>query len=225
MPAPQLKPEVPAYGQKALDDLKLLPGGTHFICEAHQKKTSVVQKDYHHKIPQEAGGSDSAENIAILCTGCHQLIHRLAMMLSSFKSKTKQSPFEVAREYAHEINEPNSEAVVLKLLEFAQLVAQYRVMKADKAIAPIDGGIVSGDMPNEFKIAFKQISKEIKRGDGRSIGMSNLTTVAILNIVSKHRPELREKADAFLHEQVFMSTGRTAKPYIDNTEEFDDTAL
>jgi hypothetical protein len=33
------------------------------------------------------------------------------------------------------------------------------------------------------------------------------------------------KADAFLHEQVFMSTGRTAKPYIDNTEEFDDTAL
>lgn len=225
MPAPSFKPEVPAYGQKALDDLKLLPGKKHFICEAHLLRTSVVQKDYHHKVPQEAGGSDSAENIAILCSGCHQLIHRLAMMLSSFKSTSKDSPFEVATEYARSINEKNATDAVIKLLEFAQLVAQYRVLKADKMIAPPDAGITTVDIPNNLKVAFKQIAKDIKRGDGRSIGMSNLATVGVLNMIGTHRPELKEEADAFMHDFIFMSSGKTAKPYVDNTEDFDDVAI
>lgn len=221
---PHLKPEVAAYGLAALDDVKLLPGKTHFICEGHLLKTSVVQKDYHHKVPQEAGGSDSHENIAAMCTGCHQLVHRLAMMLSSFKG-SKHSPFDVAMEYAVTINKEQANRVVAALLMFAQLVAQYRVMKADNKIATPDGGIVSADMPHKFKVAYKQIARDIKRGDGRSIGMSNLATLSILNTVATHFPDLKEEIDLFVHSQLLASTGKAPTKQSYEDDDYGETFL
>lgn len=228
MATPKFKSEVPEYGQAALWNVKALPGGTHFICEAHLLRCQKIQRAMHHRIPQEAGdeSSDSAENIAVLCTGCHDTLHRIAVIMSSIKAKTKQSPYDIALEYAKSLNEPQMHEVAANLLMFAQLVAQYRVLKADRTIAGADGNVMIEDIPRDFFIAFKQISKEIKRGDGRPIGMSNLATLFVLEATAKHRPELRVAIDDHIHQRIILSNGKKpTRPAQQEEESFDEISL
>ena len=213
MPVPNFRSEVPQYGQAALDKIKMLPGGTHFVCEAHLLKCVKAQRAFHHRIPQEAGDESSHDdsNIAILCDGCHAMIHRLSVMLSSLSQKSKQSPFEIATEYARQVNLTKFNEVTSNLLMAAQLVAQYRVLKADHAIAGRDGTIMVEGIPRDFFLAFKAVSREIKRGDGKPIGMANLAMLSVLEIAAKHRPELRTQIDDYIHQNVIMSQGHAPR--------------
>lgn len=188
--------ELDELTRRQLDQLKLLPSG-NFKCECHLLETEFSSLDRHHAIPQEVGGLDTAENVKYLCVGCHQLLHRLALKLMSTKAH-KSTPLDDATAYAKRVNSANVSAVVANLLMFANLVVQYKVLKADKALAPPEGVIVAGEMPNKYKALYKQISWEIKRGDGRGIGMANLTTLLIMRTVAEHRPELKREINSWI---------------------------
>jgi len=141
-------------------------------------------------------------------------------MMTSLKAKSKQSPYEIALEYANQVNKARANEAAANLLMFAQVVAQYRVLKADNAIAGNDGTLIVEDIPRDFHIAFKQISKEIKRGDGRAIGMANLAMLAILEITAKHRPGLRDAITKYIHSNIITSSGYV--PKVTRHEEPDD---
>lgn len=224
MPIPKLSPEVPKYGQDSLWKAKSLPGFTHFICEIHLLKCSKIQSDFHHKIPQEAGdeSSHSIENIALLCTGCHDMVHRVAVQMSSIKATSKRSPYEIALEYAQSLNPAQVHEVASNLLQLAQLVAQYRVLKADNTIAGSDGNIMIEGIPRDLFLAFKQISTEVKVGDGRAIGMAKLGMLAVLEITAKHRPELRKSADAYIQQYIIKSSGKPSKQPTNTFDDFDE---
>lgn len=187
--------------RRELDAAKLLPNGS-FLCDVHLLEVEYASLDRHHRIPEECGGPTTIENMAYLCTGCHQLLHRLAVMMMASKAKTKKSPLESAESYAQRINPKDKQAVVVNILMLAQLVTMYKIQKAENVLAPPDASIMLADMPNEFKVAFKQIAWEIKRGDGRGIGMANLGTMAVLQLVAKHRPELKTTVDTWISRNI-----------------------
>ncbi len=187
--------------KRQLDKAKLLPNG-NFVCECHLLEVEYASLDRHHEIPEEVGGLMTPENMKYLCSSCHQLLHRLALMLMATKAVSKRSPLETAVSYARRMNKARESEVVVNLLRLAQMVAHYKTMKAEHDIAPPDGAIVVADMPNEFKVLFKQIAWEIKRGDGRGIGMANLGAMAILELVAKHRPEKRQQIDTWIQHNV-----------------------
>jgi hypothetical protein len=187
--------------RRELDAAKLLSNG-NFLCDCHALEVEYASLDRHHRVPEECGGPTTVDNMAYLCTGCHQLLHRLALMMMASKAKTKKSPLEAAESYAQRVNPSNRQIVVVNLLTLAQLVTMYKIQKSENEIAPPDSGIVLADMPNEFKQVFKQIAWEIKRGDGRGIGMANLGTLAVLQLVSTHRPELKETIDTWIGKNI-----------------------
>ena len=218
------KSEVADYTRRAsLDRVKLLPGGAAFVCESCLITCVQALLDYHHRIPQEAGGPDSEDNIAALCVGCHQFIHRLAMRLVSAKAQ-KQTPLTLAQQYAAQVNKPQAAQVVTNILMFAQLVAAYKVQKADNAIAPPDGAIMVAEMPNEFKALFKQIAWEIKRGDGRGIGMGNLAAIAVTQLIAKHRPELKDRLDIWVRDNILYPV-EAAKQTWQALDEYEELSL
>lgn len=199
-----------------LDRAKLLPN-RNFICECHLMEVEYASLDRHHAIPEEVGGLTTVENMKYLCTSCHQLLHRLALQLMATKSKTKKSPLETAESYARRMNPDNMSQVVINLLTFAQLVAQYKTQKAENQIAPPDATLQLGEMPFEYKMLYKQIAWEIKRGDGRGIGMANLGTMAILQLVARHRPEKKEEIDTWIQNNI-LYIQPMAKPIWQNID-------
>lgn len=193
--------ELDEVTRRRLDQLKLLPNGS-FICECHLLEVEFASLDRHHAIPQECGGLNTPENMKYLCSGCHQLLHRLALQMMATKAVKKKSPLEAAESYARRINPDNMSAVVANLLTLAQLVTMYKTQKAENMLAPPDATIAPMEMPNEFKQLFKQIAWEVKRGDGRGIGMAGLSTMAILQFVARHRPEKKSDIDTWIHNNI-----------------------
>jgi hypothetical protein len=215
---------LPEQARNAIDAVKLLPGGASFICELHFKECSIVELDRHHKIPQECGGPTNVENMLYGCSGCHQFMHRIAIRLTSMKAH-KLTPLELVQQYARRVNPKRESEVVSAILVSAQLVAAYRTQKADHALAPPDISIAAAEIPKELHSQFKQISREIKRGDGRPIGMANLVAISILEFTAKHRPETREAADRHIQEKI-LGIAPIARPVIDrNVETFEEEVM
>ena len=187
--------------RRELDAAKLLPNGS-FICDVHLLEVEYASLDRHHRIPEECGGPTTIENMAYLCTGCHQLLHRLAVMMMTSKAKTKKSPLASAESYAQRINPKDMKSVVVNILTLAQLVTLYKIQKSENTIAPPDAAIVLADMPNLFKQAFKEVAWEIKRGDGRGIGMANLGTLALLKLLAVHRPGLSSEINTWISRNI-----------------------
>ena len=211
--------------RRSIDAVKLLPGGASFICELHLIECSTVELDRHHRVPEECGGPTNVENMLYACSGCHQFMHRIAIQLGSSKAK-KLSPLEATTLYAKRMNLERYREVINNIIACAQLVAAYRTQKNDHAIAPPDIATAAAEIPKEFQALFKQISKEIKRGDGRPIGMANLLALAELEIVAKHRPELRSKIDQHIRSRILFVDGVRKPTFKTNVDDdFDEVQL
>lgn len=170
--------------------------GGRFTCEVCGRNYSLTALDEHHKIPQEIGGPDSEENIAALCNGCHQTLHRIAFDLVSL-SKKKRSAQEEAADYLTALQVEDVGACTARLLELAVYLAQAKTRKKDKALAAQDGDVTI-ELPQRYKALLIQAGKEVKDGAGKRLGMKGIVTLAALDYLKRRHPELKTEIDEYI---------------------------
>lgn len=205
-------PHRPALGRKTILEY---PNG-RFVCYCCESEFGLTALDEHHKIPQEIGGSDDPTNIASLCNGCHQTLHRLGFQLVSVKSKAK-SALEVAEDYASSVRHRDPKAMATRLLELAVLQAQAKTLKASGAVAPPDGEIIVSNFPAKYKALLIQAGKEVKDSRGRRLGMNNIVAVAALDYLAKRHPELEKEMREWSMQNLFYglrTPARTLTPAV-----------
>lgn len=174
-----------------------------FTCEICGRNYSLTALDEHHKIPQEIGGPTTDENIASLCNGCHQTLHRIAFDLVSL-SKKKRSAQEEATDYLTSLDVPDVGTSTAKLLEFAVYLAQAKTLKRDKALATPDGDVTI-ELPQRYKALLIQAGREVKDGAGRRLGMKGIVTLAALDYLKKRHPELKEEIDQYIFKGIIYA--------------------
>lgn len=174
-----------------------------FTCEVCSRNYSLTALDEHHKVPQEIGGPDTEENIASLCNGCHQTLHRIAFELVSV-SKKKRPATEEAEDYLQSIQIEDIEKAKHQLLSFAVLLAQAKTLKKDNALAAQDGDVTI-ELPQRYKALLIQAGKEVKDGAGRRIGMKGIVTLAALDYLKKRHPELKAEIEKYVFEGVIYA--------------------
>lgn len=183
------------YRGPVLEELK---GRKRFTCECCIKLLPITSLDIHHILMQQAGGGDERDNLALLCVGCHQTVHRIGLLLASTK-QGKASPEEETIAFAHAVNPEQWSEVRDRMLGFAVRVAVALASRRDGTTAVGDADLVIPDWPPRLRKVLQEIGKEIKSADGRAVGMAGVATAAIVDYMIKRRPEIRDEAYAFLH--------------------------
>ena len=139
-------------------------------CYVHQDApVSLLFLHEHHKHPQAYGGSDDPANLIYLCTGCHDLLHRLATMLMSGKGGQVSDALSLYL--------PNSPAARERLLglvrEVVRAKASFRAELASAEdpddAAPID---VTLSLPRTIHAALKTMSQDYVHRSGRKSGLA-----------------------------------------------------
>jgi hypothetical protein len=171
--------------------------GGRFTCEICGRNYSLTALDEHHKVPQEIGGPDTEDNIASLCNGCHQTLHRIAFDLVSLSKKKTRSAQEEATDYITSLQVEDVGTSVAKLLELAVYLAQAKTLKKDKAIADLDGDVTI-ELPQRYKALLIQAGREVKDGAGKRLGMKGIVTLAALDYLKKRHPELKKEIEDYV---------------------------
>lgn len=144
-------------------------------------------------------------NLASLCNGCHQTLHRIALLLASTKSG-KESPEQQAIEYARAVNPDVWGAVKRALLDLAVQVAVAISSKRNGLIAVQDSDLLIPEIPPKMKKLLIELGKEVKSGSKRGIGASGVALVAVLDYLANRRPGIRNDVNAFLQQRFGMTS-------------------
>lgn len=171
------------------EPLAELAGKKHFTCECCQLKLSIVSLDVHHKISQSEIVDNSRENLALLCTGCHTAVHRIATSMAGI-SKSKRPALEVAEEYALSVNRNQFAFVAKCLIDFAVLIAQGIAKKKSKQIEGTDVDTVLS-LPPRQNALFKHLARTVKDAKGKPLGKERLLQVFVAGGLMTHYPDLR----------------------------------
>jgi len=174
-----------------------------FTCEICGRNYSLTALDEHHKIPQEIGGPNTDDNIASLCDGCHQTLHRIAFDLVSL-SKKKRSAQEEATDYLTALEVSDVGTSTAKLLEFAVYLAQAKTLKKDKSLAVPDGDVTI-ELPQRYKALLIQAGREVKDGAGKRLGMKGIVTLAALDYLKKRHPELKAEIEKYIFDGIIYA--------------------
>lgn len=188
--------------RRSTGTIRTYPTG-RFQCEICHREYSVTSLDEHHKVPQEIGGPDTEENIATLCNGCHQTLHRIAQSLVSVRSG-KRSAQEEANDYLTALQVADVGKSTAAMLEFAVYIAQAKTLRKDKSLAVPDGEVVI-ELPQRYKALLIQAGKEVKDGSGKRLGMKGIVTLAALDYLKRRHPELREEIDKYVFEGIIYA--------------------
>jgi hypothetical protein len=185
------------YRGPILEELK---GKKYFECECCCQKKAIIQLDPHHINPQLAGTDNERSNLALLCSGCHQTLHRIAATMAG-KAKGKRPASEVAEEFALTVNRQQFALVAENILRFASIVAQAI---AQKKARQIEGGDVDTllTLPPRQNALFKRAAKTMKDAKGRPLGKERVLQVAIASFLLKHYPDLQEETTDWLNTEV-----------------------
>lgn len=197
------------YKGPVLDELR---GKTHFVCECCSRRMPISVLDIHHKNPQLGYEDHSRQNLALLDSGCHDIIHTIANSLAALKKTAKRPAVEMAREYAESLHDAQDQvnATVTRLIELAVLVAQAILLKKD---GQLEGGNVDTvvSLPPSFNSKFKILAKTIKSAKGRPLGKEKLVLMAVLNLIASKFPETKSEVDAYVMSEILGAEPPTVK--------------
>lgn len=194
------------YRGPVLDELK---GRSHFTCEVCSMSRSMMSLDIHHIRPQAFFPKNSEEvhrrdNLLIVESGCHDVIHRLGMSLAG-TSSDKKSAYDLANDFAVGIATPERVGeVASNLLKYAVIVAQAIVMKRDKGIAGNDVDTIL-TLPPQFNTLLKLLSKTVKDSRGRVIGKERLVALGVLQLLGSRFPEKKQEIDAYIFAEILKA--------------------
>lgn len=143
-------------------------GDAQAQCWVHRQETvSVLFLHEHHKRPQAYGGEDDPGNLIWLCTGCHDLLHRLATMSSSGRGGEVQDALSTYL--------PEYPAARERLGELVRLVVEAKLThSAELATGEADDTLVEATVQfsRTVQAKLKALSQDWVHSSGRRGGLS-----------------------------------------------------
>jgi hypothetical protein len=149
------------------------------VCAICKKQTPDSMSDSHHEIPQAAGGHDGKK--VSLCSGCHQSVHRLAMMLQSKRAGEAEDAAAIAF--------PDME-VRKRVFNLAGVVAEYMTLKRDGLVDAGHPARVMIELPIPVKLAAQMIANEHRNQKGRRLGLATWIAALVKREVYRQYPHL-----------------------------------
>lgn len=134
-------------------------------CWIHRQEEPVPTEflHEHHRQPRAYGGEDDPENLVWLCNGCHDILHRLATMLSSGKSGLVEDLLNL---YIPD-NPAARERLRVLMREVLQAKTEW------KAEDPEDGTVrVTLQLPTLVHAKLKSLSTSYQHESGRPVGVA-----------------------------------------------------
>lgn len=117
----------------------------------------------HHRHPRAYGGADDPENLVWLCSGCHDLMHRLATMVAAGKAGVAQDFMMLYL--------PADPAARERL---NTLVKEVLKAKLEFGVSATEDDLVllSVKVPRSVHARLKTLSSEYKHASGRKVGVA-----------------------------------------------------
>jgi len=156
-----------------------------FTCYICAQQHPLDFSHSHHKIPREANGPDTPENLVKLCGGCHSSLHVISsMMFNPTRAGLVEDWTRI-----HYKTFPDSDGTTRRALELASLVCKYKTLKSDGAIVAGDLDEVSlmVTLPSKYKQLLQLTAAD------QNIGMIKYTRILLLNHLRTKYPQFAEE--------------------------------
>lgn len=161
-------------------------------CFIHQNEDPkpVVFMHEHHRSPKAWGGGNEDDNLVWLCSGCHDIVHRLATFTMSGKGGLAQDYLELYLPYDLRARE--------RVKELVQEVIQTRAAFDDKALSADDTVLLTLKIPRTLHSMLKTLSMDKVRPNGRKFGLAAYAISILKNHVMQqmygHHPDTQDVA-------------------------------
>lgn len=156
-----------------------------FICQICQGAFPEALCHEHHKIPKSLGGSDSPDNMVMLCQTDHQLLHTVAYMMINPKRYHEVEP-TISSIY------PGDMAIRLKVMEYANYAAREMALKKEIRKDADQETRLTIELPQLYIQLLRLAAFEIPRKNGKPVGISTLLRLMIAEFLSKKFPIRRD---------------------------------
>lgn len=149
---------------------------TCWICEEGVPVTLDVS---HHKIPRAYGGQDGPQNEVAVCTRCHDVLHRVAVMLRS-PAKASLVPDTLSTVYSNRDSRQ-------RVMELAQLVNKFALHKKENTLEDADSleEQLQFSLPATYKAKLRVLANETRDATGRRMGMARFVRKMIIDLLDK----------------------------------------
>ena len=159
-------------------------------CEIHNDvEVPRETLEIHHKHPQAYGGGDEADNLGLLCTGCHTIIHKAALKLYSGNGGSAKDLMERFL--------PGQPARQEKLWRLVQIIARARMEHARSTDIP-EAGVDDADHQSTVKMSLDMpdwLHHRLKTlSTGQGLGLY------VMKVLENHALVATQKPGAPAHE-------------------------
>ena len=160
-----------------------------FICEICTSTYPASLVNEHHKVPKSLGGSDTSDNLALLCSGCHQGLHSLAYMIVNPKRRQEIDP-SVCALFPQELQARK------KILEFASLVGKEMALRKEIKKDPMSELRTILELPSLYMDLIKLAGYDMPGKTGRAAGVSRVIRNWIANQLGQKFPLRKAEIEA-----------------------------
>lgn len=149
-----------------------------YNCYVCNEPVPVTLEVSHHKIPRAYGGKDGANEVDI-CTRCHDVLHRVSLML---RNPTKAGLIRDTLKTVY----TNAKAINT-VIELAQIINKYALAKKE---FQLDNQIeieetVQFSLPAAYKAKLRLLANETVDGKGRRLGVQRFIRLLVIDLVDK----------------------------------------
>lgn len=163
----------------------------NFICYICNETYPSSVLNTHHKIPRAAGGSDDPENLKMLCSGCHDVLHSIASMLANPRRLGMVSD-NLRLIY------PDKGETRKRCLELARIVQEHMQKKREGGLEDVDTlETVTIQMPKEIKKLLFTATQDTFI-NGKKIGIARYVLLVLCNALVKKFPLAKPTIEKYL---------------------------
>ena len=136
------------------------------VCWVHRigDPVDVVFLCEHHRQPRAFGGDNDPENLIWLCSGCHDILHRLATMKAARKAGLVQDFLSLYL--------PSSPAARERLETLVSEVLKAKLASSNTAVLQDDQVLLTLKVPRSVHSKLKTLSMDYLHASGRKVGLA-----------------------------------------------------
>lgn len=149
-----------------------------YNCHICNEPVPLTLEVSHHKIPQAYGGTDGANEVDV-CTRCHDVLHRVSVMLRN-PAKSGLVKDTLTTVY-------NNNRAINTVIELAAIINKYALAKKE---FQLDNQIeieeaVQFSLPATYKAKLRLLANETCDGKGRRLGVQRFIRLLVMDLVDK----------------------------------------
>lgn len=146
-----------------------------FVCEEDVPITLDVS---HHRIPRAYGGQDGPQNEVQICTRCHDVLHRVAVMLRGTKASLVPDTLKTVY---------SSQASQFRVMELARIVNKFALQKKEKTLEDADSldEQIQFSLPATYKAKLRVLANETQDATGRRMGIARFVRKIVIDVLDK----------------------------------------